>query len=58
MTTDQRQAEVEQTWRGLIAGEIEDEELSRLFLGSALDPDPYEPLCCLCGRYHYGGGCG
>ena len=39
----QRQAEVERTWRGLISGEIEDEELSRLFLGSALDPEPYEP---------------
>ena len=30
-------------WQALISGEVEDEELSRLFLGSALDPEPYEP---------------
>ena len=27
----------------LMAGEVEDEELTRLFLGSALDPRFYEP---------------
>ena len=44
MTFEQRQAEVEQTWRALSSGEMEDEELSRLFLGSALPPGlPYEP---------------
>jgi hypothetical protein len=26
-------------------------------LYEAEHPDPYEPKCCLCGRYHYG-GCG
>ena len=36
MTFAERQAEVEQTWRALISGEVEDEELSRIFLGSAL----------------------
>ena len=25
---------------------------------AAADPDPYEPLCSLCGKHHYGGGCG
>ena len=42
MTID-RQAEVEQTWRDLISGDLEDEELSRIFLGSALTPGPYDP---------------
>ena len=41
MTFDERQAEVEHTWRQLISEEIEDEELSRLFLGSALNPEDY-----------------
>lgn len=43
MRLRERQDEVEQTWRGLISGEIEDEELSRIFLGSALPPDDYDP---------------
>ena len=58
MNVEQKRLDVEQTTAALISGDLEDEELSRLFLGSALDPDPYEPVCCLCGRYHYGGGCG
>ena len=38
-----RRAEVAQTVEALISGEIEDEELSRLLLGSALDPEFYDP---------------
>ena len=34
----QREADVELTWKALAAGDLEDEELSRIFLGSALDP--------------------
>lgn len=37
------QEQLAQVVQGLISGEIEDEELSRLFLGSALPPECYDP---------------
>ena len=43
MTFDQRQAEVERSWRSLIHDDRQDadtEELRRLFFGSALPQEP------------------